>query len=261
MKRFLIGSSAIAALALLASPASAGVVINQADIYTNSYAYASVPGGSASDYDNSDDHWPSNPLSANSLATKSKSNATGSSGHGDNSEAASATFASPASVSVNFTNSTHASATGSGYGQAYGYSQFDYYFTTDTTMNYSFSWLTLQSLTGNAGTYYNYGTQAYLCGVVCYQFYQGMAPNDAGTITGTIAAGNWYLYIYDYYYNNYVYAYGGQAGSLSNNDNYNFNLFTAAVPEASTWAMMILGFLGVGFLAYRRSGGSAMRIA
>jgi hypothetical protein len=27
-----------------------------------------------------------------------------------------------------------------------------------------------------------------------------------------------------------------------------------AVPEASTWAMMILGFMGVGFLAYRRKG-------
>jgi hypothetical protein len=26
----------------------------------------------------------------------------------------------------------------------------------------------------------------------------------------------------------------------------------AAVPEASTWAMMILGFMGVGFMAYRR---------
>jgi hypothetical protein len=28
----------------------------------------------------------------------------------------------------------------------------------------------------------------------------------------------------------------------------------AAVPEPSTWAMMILGFLGLGFLAYRRNG-------
>ncbi|MBR0697803.1 PEPxxWA-CTERM sorting domain-containing protein [Bradyrhizobium lablabi] len=28
--------------------------------------------------------------------------------------------------------------------------------------------------------------------------------------------------------------------------------FTAAVPEPSTWAMLILGFAGVGFLAYRR---------
>ena len=27
---------------------------------------------------------------------------------------------------------------------------------------------------------------------------------------------------------------------------------TAGVPEASTWAMMILGFLGLGFMAYRR---------
>jgi hypothetical protein len=26
----------------------------------------------------------------------------------------------------------------------------------------------------------------------------------------------------------------------------------SAVPEASTWAMMILGFMGVGFMAYRR---------
>jgi hypothetical protein len=28
--------------------------------------------------------------------------------------------------------------------------------------------------------------------------------------------------------------------------------FAAAVPEASTWAMMILGFAGIGFMAYRR---------
>ena len=28
--------------------------------------------------------------------------------------------------------------------------------------------------------------------------------------------------------------------------------FTAAVPEPSTWAMMLLGFCGVGFMAYRR---------
>jgi hypothetical protein len=35
----------------------------------------------------------------------------------------------------------------------------------------------------------------------------------------------------------------------------------AAVPEASTWAMMILGFAGVGFMAYRRrSGNAAMRL-
>jgi hypothetical protein len=30
--------------------------------------------------------------------------------------------------------------------------------------------------------------------------------------------------------------------------------FASAVPEPSTWAMMILGFAGVGFMAYRRRG-------
>jgi len=35
-----------------------------------------------------------------------------------------------------------------------------------------------------------------------------------------------------------------------------------AVPEPSTWAMLILGFAGVGFMAYRRkSHGAALRIA
>jgi hypothetical protein len=34
---------------------------------------------------------------------------------------------------------------------------------------------------------------------------------------------------------------------------YDYGTFTvSAVPEPSTWAMMILGFVGVGFMAYRR---------
>jgi hypothetical protein len=38
--------------------------------------------------------------------------------------------------------------------------------------------------------------------------------------------------------------------------------FASAVPEPSTWAMMILGFFGVGFIAYRRkSVGPTLRIA
>ena len=42
------------------------------------------------------------------------------------------------------------------------------------------------------------------------------------------------------------------------------NLTIAAVPEASTWAMMLLGFLGLGFFGYRKSSrasGAAFRIA
>lgn len=36
-----------------------------------------------------------------------------------------------------------------------------------------------------------------------------------------------------------------------------------AVPEPSTWAMMFLGFAGVGFMAYRRSrkDGGALNVA
>lgn len=33
-----------------------------------------------------------------------------------------------------------------------------------------------------------------------------------------------------------------------------------AVPESSTWAMMILGFAGVGFMAYRRNSQASLRI-
>jgi len=36
---------------------------------------------------------------------------------------------------------------------------------------------------------------------------------------------------------------------------------TPAVPEASTWAMMMLGFFGVGFLAYRRKNQGSVRLA
>jgi hypothetical protein len=34
----------------------------------------------------------------------------------------------------------------------------------------------------------------------------------------------------------------------------------AAVPDASTGAMMILGFMGVGFMAYRRKGQGQLRL-
>jgi hypothetical protein len=37
-------------------------------------------------------------------------------------------------------------------------------------------------------------------------------------------------------------------------------VFSSAVPEPSTWAMMVLGFLGVGFMAYRRRGHSSFRL-
>jgi hypothetical protein len=41
---------------------------------------------------------------------------------------------------------------------------------------------------------------------------------------------------------------GGQ--QISSLDNFIFEV--AAVPEPSTWAMMLLGFAGIGFMAYLR---------
>jgi hypothetical protein len=38
-------------------------------------------------------------------------------------------------------------------------------------------------------------------------------------------------------------------------------VLASAVPEASTWAMMILGFAGIGFFAYRRKAQPASRLA
>ena len=34
-----------------------------------------------------------------------------------------------------------------------------------------------------------------------------------------------------------------------------------AIPEPSTWAMMVLGFMGVGFMAYRRKSQASFRLA
>ena len=45
------------------------------------------------------------------------------------------------------------------------------------------------------------------------------------------------------------------------NINSTANGLTQAVPEASTWAMMILGFLGIGLVAYRRKQGPTFRFA
>ena len=39
------------------------------------------------------------------------------------------------------------------------------------------------------------------------------------------------------------------------------NAIGNGVPETSTWAMMILGFFGVGFMAYRRRSQVSFRIA
>jgi PEP-CTERM motif len=55
----------------------------------------------------------------------------------------------------------------------------------------------------------------------------------------------------------------GTVGGIRFFDNNGSSItLTAAVPEPSTWAMMILGFCGVGFMAYRRKQNPpALRVA
>jgi hypothetical protein len=50
----------------------------------------------------------------------------------------------------------------------------------------------------------------------------------------------------------------GTQQALFNNFTVNDTVIAAPVPEASTWAMLILGFAGVGFMAYRRRNQTAL---
>jgi hypothetical protein len=47
---------------------------------------------------------------------------------------------------------------------------------------------------------------------------------------------------------------GTNSAGVRNTGIIDFTLQTPAVPEPSTWGMMILGFMGIGFMAYRRKG-------
>jgi PEP-CTERM motif len=44
-------------------------------------------------------------------------------------------------------------------------------------------------------------------------------------------------------------------------DSTGFTAAISAVPEPSTWAMMILGFFGLGFMTYRRKAKPILRLA
>jgi hypothetical protein len=54
---------------------------------------------------------------------------------------------------------------------------------------------------------------------------------------------------------------GTNSAGARNTGIIDFTLQTSAVPEPSTWAMMIVAFVGVGFMAYRRKGQASFRLA
>ncbi len=66
-------------------------------------------------------------------------------------------------------------------------------------------------------------------------FLIGAGPVNFNGLSGELTVGYWDSY------------YPDNSGSQ--------RLSVSAVPEPSSWAMMLLGFAGIGFAAYRRSGG------
>jgi hypothetical protein len=110
---------------------------------------------------------------------------------------------------------------------------------------------TTDFITGFSGSLYRQvgavggGDDILLAGPVAATNNCGLACQGFGG-SGILNPGNYYLQI------------AGDGGGTSG---YGGNLSVAAVPEPSTWAMMILGFFGVGFMAYRnRNQTAAIRI-
>jgi hypothetical protein len=237
-----------AALGLpFAVPASAAVIFDSASL--NSYSYASATVGTKSGSTNGSDNATSDPFATDSTALITKSKA-GNSATGSNEEMGTATFAAAPVVTVNFTGISTATALGSNASAtAYGYSDFIYYFTLTQAANYLFAYNT----TDTNNTYY-YGEYAYLYNYSNpYEpFFTYIPPNTTNNITGSLTTGSYYLYIQDYYgYNDYASQSGTGTTTATRNDNFALSI-SSPVPEPSTWAMIILGFIGVGFVSYRR---------
>jgi hypothetical protein len=77
-----------------------------------------------------------------------------------------------------------------------------------------------------------------------------LTGSDEGphTFTGTAGAYNFYYFAIDHKFSDDNVLLASVGGTMS------------AVPEASTWAMMILGFFGIGFIAYRRKSQGDLRL-
>ena len=99
---------------------------------------------------------------------------------------------------------------------------------------------------GNFGNYFQNGLSAPYGSLVGQIgngsfFFIGTNYNGVAAASGTLS-----LYYFDSNYED-------NTGSIVAN--------VSAVPEPSTWAMLILGFVGVGFLGYRRRNQRALRAA
>ena len=83
----------------------------------------------------------------------------------------------------------------------------------------------------------------------------------ASTTFQTANTGHNYGSSMDWYFEQASGQPGFYVSALAFSADVNINPLQPGVPEASTWAMMILGFAGVGFMAYRRKKQGGFRVA
>lgn len=115
----------------------------------------------------------------------------------------------------------------------------------------NFLWDTISSITLGAGQY-TIGGQSYEGGNT-YDFL------DTATGVNTIPQYTWGTAVYD---ENPGLNYPTITGSYGQNGLLAVDFSVAsAVPEPSTWAMLLLGFAGLGFMAYRRKASPALMAA
>jgi hypothetical protein len=91
-----------------------------------------------------------------------------------------------------------------------------------------FNWVFNDVIFTNGGLHFDYNGLVFSAGGSLYNLFSDLA----GTNNAALASNDPIV-----------------SGSV---DTVGVGTITAAVPEPSTWAMMILGFAGVGFMAYRR---------
>jgi hypothetical protein len=153
---------------------------------------------------------------------------------------------------------------------------FNFGYTSSSSATFGFGTFTTGSsvspalVTGITGTEVYNGIADMITGLSSYAGADNLLffPNppfvDYGGISfSTVFSGNFNLYYDAGNTHNWVIASVNNPGFADGLNQINFQVTpaVAAVPEPSTWAMMILGFLGIGFLSYRRKSGANLRLA
>jgi hypothetical protein len=154
-----------------------------------------------------------------------------------------ATFANPISTIAVFPNIDHLGA------------QYDGYQYTIQGSNNLTTWTPLFDATSVVG-----GSEPFTLGT-----FTGTAPTLVNNVLTPGAGPNGTVgYIADFSFANAYkyYAFGASTVAFQQgNSDQEFSAVAGSVPEPSTWAMMILGFFAVGFMAYRRKSQSSLRLA